>query len=731
MRFFLLIAFLFVYVQVALAQNFLKRYTSSNSGYLYLSQTLDRDSGYVVFNSAYDNVLNAHGFTQHILRLNNSGSIIAEKMLHFLPAGNADWTQQYRPALFRGTDNSYTIAYHISNGPDPSRGGTAICKLDSNLNPLWGRHLHHNTTYWGKTSVSIKENTYLSLGLAFDSMDANFIRHTLYRQKLYKLNATGQTVFCKEIVVPGIQFSGFGGLSKTPAQKLLATSVIGVENVGNCLTGSDGVLAELDTNGIAERALRFDSLLVTDAYQLSNGSYFLLGFVYDSGCFAHSVITMLDNNWQLLWSKKVLLSNTLDLADVVDYNGNIYFYSRSIVGTKVAPYVLRMDYAGNINGQKQFTYPVLLFADMQINASGQFTLASADTGFRLLFQKVQSFDDTLVCATLPACAPVMENYQVHFSSLPVITLLNGDTFTDFPLVVDAMTSFEEDICPNDGQLDAHFDLRKDTFCIGEAVSLQSGPLLLTGASTWQINGALSDSFVAVDSLAYVLSKPGQYTITHVHTIGFCKDVYSDTLWVAGTDVPLTIKYCDTIYAWQITADCPVTWPDNSTDSFYLPHGLTDITLQLACNPCLYNYTVHLEKADYPALIPDEVRLCTGSEFVFNGAQSGLTSIIWDDSVTLLQRTFVQAGVYGALISNNVCRARDSLLIISDECYECSFFVPNSFSPNGDGNNDDFRVFTDCPLIPYFRSRIFDRWGELVYDSLNENEGWNGKYKDND
>jgi gliding motility-associated-like protein len=56
--------------------------------------------------------------------------------------------------------------------------------------------------------------------------------------------------------------------------------------------------------------------------------------------------------------------------------------------------------------------------------------------------------------------------------------------------------------------------------------------------------------------------------------------------------------------------------------------------------------------------------------------------------------------------------------------EFRFWVPNSFTPNGDNLNDVFK-----PIIigaKEYSFRIFDRWGNLIFDSTNDKEGWNGK-----
>jgi len=54
----------------------------------------------------------------------------------------------------------------------------------------------------------------------------------------------------------------------------------------------------------------------------------------------------------------------------------------------------------------------------------------------------------------------------------------------------------------------------------------------------------------------------------------------------------------------------------------------------------------------------------------------------------------------------------------------SFYAPNSFTPNGDGNNETFRIFGEG--IQNFEIGIFNRLGQQVYISTNFIEGWNGK-----
>jgi gliding motility-associated-like protein len=68
------------------------------------------------------------------------------------------------------------------------------------------------------------------------------------------------------------------------------------------------------------------------------------------------------------------------------------------------------------------------------------------------------------------------------------------------------------------------------------------------------------------------------------------------------------------------------------------------------------------------------------------------------------------------------------VVVAPPCSPDSLHIPNAFTPNGDGNNDVFRV------VPYEGSEvissleIYDRWGVKVYENKG-NSGWDGTIND--
>lgn len=85
------------------------------------------------------------------------------------------------------------------------------------------------------------------------------------------------------------------------------------------------------------------------------------------------------------------------------------------------------------------------------------------------------------------------------------------------------------------------------------------------------------------------------------------------------------------------------------------------------------------------------------------------------------------------VDSNGCR-NSSVIHIVTLCKNANVFLPNTFSPNGDGNNDMFYV-RGKGLERVKTLRIFNRWGEVVFEQNNfpvnnPSYGWNGKYKGN-
>ena len=117
----------------------------------------------------------------------------------------------------------------------------------------------------------------------------------------------------------------------------------------------------------------------------------------------------------------------------------------------------------------------------------------------------------------------------------------------------------------------------------------------------------------------------------------------------------------------------------------------------------------------------------------------VTKVAWNPTGSIFRSTFPsidikpnQTTVYTVEVKNEGgCVARDNLTVFV-LCNGTNVFIPNTFSPNGDGVNDVFFP-RGTGLFTIKTARIFNRWGELVFEKYNlkANEisnGWDGSFR---
>jgi gliding motility-associated-like protein len=136
-----------------------------------------------------------------------------------------------------------------------------------------------------------------------------------------------------------------------------------------------------------------------------------------------------------------------------------------------------------------------------------------------------------------------------------------------------------------------------------------------------------------------------------------------------------------------------------------------------------------EAMDASELMDLNVResVCLGDSLVFVPRLEDGVTYAWADGLPGAEdRVFRAAGTY-ELIRTNACSAAITTVNVNfRDC--CEIYLPNAFSPNGDGINDVFRAFPDtdkCGLVSNYELRVYDRWGGEVYAGETLTEGWDG------
>lgn len=196
------------------------------------------------------------------------------------------------------------------------------------------------------------------------------------------------------------------------------------------------------------------------------------------------------------------------------------------------------------------------------------------------------------------------------------------------------------------------------------------------------------------------------------------------------------------YLW--TPQEGIIGPNNQATIVVMPTETTTYTVQVvnAALGCIEerDITVNVNvftPSPLEIFINKDTIILTES-FVLSTNQSPNNFFFWDGpgivnpNLPVITATPLSAGVYtySVTITDQFgCRITgtiSSLTVLNPDCNMDDVFVPNAFSPNGDGQNDVLFVYGN--FISALELRIFNRFGEQVFVTRDQNIGWDGTFK---
>ena len=244
-----------------------------------------------------------------------------------------------------------------------------------------------------------------------------------------------------------------------------------------------------------------------------------------------------------------------------------------------------------------------------------------------------------------------------------------------------------------------------------------------------VKGTSSKGCVAVDSVALNVKYPFRLSFKKADTLCIGRSVQ---LYASGTEK----------YSWSPASglnnpniSSPVASPNSSTiyqvigsdskgcfkDTAYVPVKVYPIPVVNAGEDKTINVSQQVQ------LVPQ--------------LSNDVTSVTWTPSTAIVSRNYPAITVqpnqtieYTVEVKNEGgCRAQDRVSVFV-LCNNANVYMPNTFSPNGDGANDIFYP-RGSGVFKILNLKVFNRWGQLVYDrsNINANDasvGWDGKYKGN-
>jgi gliding motility-associated-like protein len=108
------------------------------------------------------------------------------------------------------------------------------------------------------------------------------------------------------------------------------------------------------------------------------------------------------------------------------------------------------------------------------------------------------------------------------------------------------------------------------------------------------------------------------------------------------------------------------------------------------------------------------------------AGSGYQFYLWNTGDQTESIIIDSIGEYNVQVtSNNGCFSTETVHL---RWSGIPFYMPNAFTLDGDGLNDCFQPVVKYYLINQFHISIFNRWGELVFETNDIFQGWDGTYE---
>ena len=100
------------------------------------------------------------------------------------------------------------------------------------------------------------------------------------------------------------------------------------------------------------------------------------------------------------------------------------------------------------------------------------------------------------------------------------------------------------------------------------------------------------------------------------------------------------------------------------------------------------------------------------------------SYLWETEETTPNLTNLGEGVYQVIVKDaNNCIKNLDVVVFTTEICNYHVFLPNIFSPNGDGIND--KLFVRGKGFESLEFYIYDRWGNKMFQTTDKEKGWDG------
>jgi gliding motility-associated-like protein len=280
-----------------------------------------------------------------------------------------------------------------------------------------------------------------------------------------------------------------------------------------------------------------------------------------------------------------------------------------------------------------------------------------------------------------------------------------------------------------------------SICGGETVLLASTPYNSNEFAGMQFSWT-GEGLVSLDNIPSAVAQPTETTTYYrLVTNGACTWVDSITVTLITSSLtvsPDTVLNCG-VSSIQLNAQASeaggsYSWSNGSS----IPNPIVELAIGsntftvVYTNSCgdSFSETIAVDVTSGPSVLIKNVAdtVYLGAEVVLEADSMNAVTILWSNGSTadtaVVHPQSLPTTAYAVIVTDEFgCTAVDTMVL---EVLEPVFEIPNAFSPNGDDTNDMFQVVIKGENVKVKSMQVWNRWGQLVFESKNENEGWDGR-----
>lgn len=142
--------------------------------------------------------------------------------------------------------------------------------------------------------------------------------------------------------------------------------------------------------------------------------------------------------------------------------------------------------------------------------------------------------------------------------------------------------------------------------------------------------------------------------------------------------------------------------------------------------CTATDVIKVDYVDPRFDLGNNIVVCRGEQITLTAESLPGSTYIWNNGQTGPVTKVEKEGLY-VVTAQNICGIFwDTINVAIEEC-DCRPYIANVFSPNNDGNNDKIGPKIFC-ATSHYKFIIANRWGNIVFNTTNPLEKWDGTYK---